>query len=67
MEAVKAQVGDVIALPKGAIKDVVRRPIALVGGIFLTLVLVLLIEAYKPGIITGPIRRLLRAVGVKTA
>jgi len=27
----------------------------------------LLIEAYKPGIITGPIRRLLRAIGVKTA
>jgi hypothetical protein len=67
MESVKGQVADVVALPKGAIKDVMRRPIALVGSIFLTLVLVLLIEAYKPGIITGPIRRLLQAVGVKTA
>lgn len=67
MDSVKTQVADVAALPKGAIKDVMKRPIALVGGIFLTLVLVLLIEAYKPGIITNPIRRLLRAVGVKTA
>jgi hypothetical protein len=36
-----------------------------IGAIFLLLVLFL--EAYKPGIITGPFKSLLNAVGVKKA
>ena len=40
--------------------------VALVVG-FLVLTLVLLIEAFKPGLITGPIRRMLQAIGVKNA
>ena len=36
-----------------------------IGVIFLMLVLI--VEAYKPGLITGPIRRGLTAVGLKSA
>jgi hypothetical protein len=34
---------------------------------FLVLFLVLLVEAYKPGLVTGPIKKLLNAIGVKAA
>lgn len=67
MDTVKTQVADVVALPKGAVKDVMRRPVVLVGAIFLAVTFVLILEAYKPGIVTNPIRRLLRAIGLKTA
>lgn len=57
----------VIAQVKAAPGDIKRFPwMALtIGAIFL--VLVLFIEAFKPGLVTGPFRALLHAVGVKNA
>jgi hypothetical protein len=61
----------VVADVKAGALDVPRtirhKPIvALVVG-FLVLFLVLLVEAYKPGLVTGPIKKLLNAIGVKAA
>ena len=67
MDSVKGQVGDTLALPKDALKGVMARPVVIAGVVFLSLVFVLVVEAYKPGSFTGPVRRLLRAIGVKTA
>jgi hypothetical protein len=48
-------------------KTIRHKPlVAIVVGV-ITLVIVLLIEAYKPGLITGPIRKGLQKLGVKTA
>ncbi len=63
-ESVVAQVKDI---PGTALDSVKKTPVLAIGISLLVLTLVLLIEAFKPGIITGPIRRMLRAVGVKTA
>ena len=60
-------VSQVTEAPKVALSSVKSKPIMAIGVSFLVLTLVLLIEAYKPGVITGPIRRMLRALGVKTA
>ncbi len=52
---------------KDAPKAFLATPImALVIGLMF-LVAVLIAEAYKPGLITGPIRRGLSAIGVKSA
>lgn len=48
-------------------KTIKSKPIVALAVGFTVLVLVLLIEAFKPGLITGPIRRMLQAVGVKSA
>jgi hypothetical protein len=42
-------------------------PFAAIGIGFLFLILVLIIEAYKPGLFTGPIRSGLSKLGVKSA
>jgi len=67
MESLKGQVGDTLALPKDAIKGAFQKPVVIVGVLILALTFVLIVEAYKPGAFTGPIRRMLRAIGVKTA
>jgi len=55
----------VVAQVKGAPGEIKRFPwmSLTIGAIFL--LLVLLIEAFKPGLITGPFKALLSAVGVK--
>lgn len=53
--------------PKAVVGTLRNSPVKAIGVGFLVLTLVLLIEAWKPGIITSPIRRMLRAIGVKTA
>ncbi len=62
--------GVVAEIKEGAMdvpKTIRHKPIvAIVVGV-LTLVIVLLIEAYSPGLITGPIRKGLQKLGVKTA
>lgn len=47
--------------------DIKRFPYMAIGIGLLFLVLVLIVEAYKPGVITGPIRALLRGLGLKSA
>jgi len=63
-DGVVAQVKDI---PGTAIDAVKKTPVLAIGISLLVLTLVLLIEAFKPGIITGPIRRMLGMLGVKTA
>ena len=57
----------VVAQIKSAPGDIKRMPWAAltIGAIFLFLVL--LLEAFKPGLVTGPFKALLRMVGVKGA
>jgi len=63
-ESVVTQVKEV---PGTIVSTVRRTPVLAIGVMVVTLLLVLLLEAYKPGLITGPLRKLLVAVGVKTA
>jgi len=44
-----------------------HTPILALGIVFLVLFAVLLLEAYKPGLLTGPVRRGLTALGLKSA
>ena len=55
---------ELVADLKGAPKELVQKPLKFVIGGLLFLVLVLMLEAWKPGIITGPIKRLLGMVGI---
>lgn len=57
----------VVAQIKAAPGDIKRFPwMALtIGAIFMFVVL--LIEAFKPGLLTGPFKALLHAIGVKNA
>jgi hypothetical protein len=60
-------VGDV---KEGALdipRTIKNKPVVALAVGFFTLLLVLFIEAYRPGLITGPIKKLLTAVGVKSA
>lgn len=54
---------DIVEAPKA----LVTKPWLALGIGFLFLVIVLIIEAFKPGAITGPIRTLLRKLGLKGA
>ncbi len=56
--------GDALEAPKDALRAVVRRPWLAAGMVFFVLVAVMVFEAYKPGAITGPIRRLLTKLGL---
>lgn len=56
--------GEALEAPKDAVKTLVKRPWLAVGMVFFVLVVVVLFEAYKPGAVTGPIRRLLSKVGL---
>jgi hypothetical protein len=61
-ESVVAQVKDV---PGTVINTVRRTPVLAIGVMFAVLLIVLLIEAYKPGLLTNPVRKVLGIVGVK--
>ena len=57
----------IVAQIKGAPGEIKRFPwMSLTIGA-IVLLLVLLLEAFKPGLITGPFKALLHAVGVKAA
>jgi hypothetical protein len=47
--------------------EIRKFPVMAIGIGIAFLFLVLLIEAFKPGLITGPIRSVLHAIGFKTA
>jgi hypothetical protein len=50
----------------GTVLNTVRHtPVLAIGVMFAVLLIVLLIEAYKPGLITNPVRKVLGIVGVK--
>lgn len=61
-ESVVTQVKEV---PGTVIHTLTRTPVLAIGVMFAVVLIVLLIEAYKPGLITNPIRQLLGVVGVK--
>jgi uncharacterized membrane protein (DUF485 family) len=63
-ESVVTQVKEV---PGTLVSTVRRTPVLAIGIMFMVLFIVLLIEAYKPGLLTGPVRSLLTAIGVKSA
>ena len=48
-------------------KTIKSKPVVALTIGFVTLTLVLMLEAFKPGLITGPIRRMLQAIGFKNA
>ncbi len=48
-------------------KEIKSMPFMALGIGVLFLILVLIIEAYKPGLLTGPIRSALTKIGVKSA
>lgn len=47
--------------------EIKSMPFMAIGIGVLFLILVLIVEAYKPGLFTGPIRSALTKVGVKSA
>jgi hypothetical protein len=53
--------------PAVAFNTLRRTPVLAIGLMFIVLFVVLLLEAYKPGLLTGPVKRLLNAIGVKNA
>jgi len=60
MEGVTKQISEIP-------KVVTKTPLLFVGlGLFF-LILVLVVEAYKPGLLTGPISHLLTSIGIKSA
>lgn len=61
-ESVAAQVKEVPSVVVGTLR---RTPVLAIGVMFTVLLIVLLIEAYKPGLITNPVRKVLGIVGVK--
>ncbi len=48
-------------------KVVAKTPLLFLGLGILFLVIVLIVEAYKPGLLTGPIRHVLTSIGLKSA
>lgn len=62
-ESVVTQVKEV---PSTVINTVRRTPVLAVGVMFAVLLIVLLIEAYKPGLLTNPVRKVLGIVGVRS-
>jgi hypothetical protein len=61
-------------MAEGVVKEIVTAPkqflshpvVAISIGVFF-LLMVLLLEAFKPGLVTGPFKSFLRMVGVKGA
>jgi hypothetical protein len=56
-----------VAEIKSAPKEFTREPWKAIAVGFIFLLLVLIIEAFKPGLITGPIKSLLAMVGLKSS
>jgi len=63
-EGVVAQAKETPAVVANTVKN---RPILAIGVAITVLLAVLILEAFKPGAITGPLRKLLQKVGFKTA
>ena len=59
-----AKPGEALDAPKVTLATVKGKPWLAVGVLFVTLVFVVLLESWKPGILTGPIRRGLQKLGL---
>jgi hypothetical protein len=55
---------EALAAPKVALRTVKGSPWLAAGVVFVVLVAVVLLEAYKPGALTGPIRSGLKKLGL---
>jgi len=55
---------EVLSAPKVALQTAKNKPWLAFGVLVVTVVFVTLLEAYKPGILTGPIRRGLQKLGL---
>lgn len=58
---------EIVTQAKEGLHEPFRKPVMWIVGGVLFLFLVLIIEAFKPGAITGPIKSLLAMVGIKSA
>ncbi len=67
MEAVGTQLKEVVHIPGKAARDLISAPIATIAMILFVVLIVLLVEAYKPGLLTSIPRKILLAVGLKSA
>lgn len=63
-ESVVAQIKDI---PSTAFSTTKNTPVLAFGIALLVIIIVLMIEAYKPGLLTNPMRKLLTTVGLKSA
>lgn len=63
-EGVVAQVKDIPGTAIGAVR---HTPILAFGIILLSIMFVVLLEVWKPGLLTGPVKSFLHMVGVKSA
>ena len=63
-EGVVAQIKDI---PGTAVSSVRNTPVLAFGIMLLVILVVLLIEAYKPGLLTNPMRKVLTTLGLKSA
>jgi hypothetical protein len=63
-EGVVAQVKETPAVVASTVR---HRPVLAIGVGIVVLLGVLILEAFKPGLITGPLRKLLSKIGFKTA
>jgi hypothetical protein len=63
-ESVGTQIKDVPGTLVGTVR---KTPVLAIGVMFGVLFLVLLLEAYKPGLFTGPVKSFLHMIGVSTA
>lgn len=59
-----AKPGEALAAPKTVLKTVKGKPWLAIGVLVTVLVVVVLVEAWKPGALTGPIRRALQKIGI---
>lgn len=57
-------VATVAADIKAPFKEAMSRPLKFFIGGIVFLILVMMLEVWKPGLITGPIKRLLGTVGI---
>lgn len=64
MDGVVTQIKDI---PGTAISSVKHTPVLAIGIALLVILIVLMIEAYKPGLLTNPMRKLLTSIGLKSA
>ena len=67
MEAVTTQLKEIPRVPGEVVRSVISAPIAAFAMLVFILLVVLVVEAYKPGLLTGIPRKILTAVGVKSA
>jgi hypothetical protein len=62
-----AKPGEALSAPKVALKTVKSKPWLAIGVFIVVLLFVILVEAWKPGFFTSPIRKGLQKLGILKA